>query len=122
MNTQQRADGFLVAFPTPMSGVRCAIALQRAFDAYSRGHSQQPIRIRIGLHCGEAIRDEDKFFGKTVIHAFRVADLAQAEEILISGDVKSVIEGRGGFCFADERNVTLKGFSGEHPIARVAWV
>ncbi len=116
-----RGDGFLIAFATPLSGVRCAVALQRAFEAYSRGHAEQPIRIRIGLHCGEAIRDEDKFFGKTVIHAFRIADLAASEEILISGHLKQLVESRGTFRFADERRVTLKGFSGEHPIVRVEW-
>jgi len=115
-----RGDGFLVAFPTPLSGVRCAVALQRAFEAYSRGHPEQPIQIRIGLHCGEAIRDEDKFFGKTVIHAFRIADLAAREEILVSGHIKSLVDGRG-FQIGDEREVTLKGFTGTHAIARVEW-
>jgi class 3 adenylate cyclase len=115
-----RGDGFLVAFPTPASGVRCAVALQRAFEAYSRGHPEQPIRLRIGLHCGEALRDEDKFFGKTVIQAFRVADLAAAEEILVSGELRARVEDRG-FAFANEREVTLKGFSGRHRIAAVAW-
>jgi class 3 adenylate cyclase len=116
-----RGDGFLVAFPTPQSGVRCGIALQQAFAEYSRAHPEQPIAVRIGLHTGEAIRDADKFFGRTVIHAFRIADLAQSEEILVSGDVRSALSARSGFRFADERSVTLKGFSGEHPVARVEW-
>ena len=77
--------------------------------------------MRIGLHTGEAIRDADKFFGKTVIHAFRIADMAQSQEFLVSGDVQSALTTRGGFRFADERSVTLKGFSGVHPIARVEW-
>jgi class 3 adenylate cyclase len=115
-----RGDGFLVAFPTPAAGVRCAIALQRAFEAYSRGHPEQPIRIRIGLHCGEALRDEEKFFGRTVIQAFRVADWAQADEILVSGHLKDLIADRG-FRFEGERDVALKGFSGQHRIASVAW-
>jgi class 3 adenylate cyclase len=115
-----RGDGFLVAFPTPAAGVRCAVALQRAFEAYSRGHPEQPIRIRIGLHCGEALRDQDKFFGRTVIQAFRVADLAQADEILVSGQLQALIGDRG-FRFEGERDVTLKGFSGQHRIAAVKW-
>ncbi len=115
-----RGDGFLIAFPTPASGVRCAVALQRGFEAYNLGHPEEPIRIRIGLHCGEAIRDEDKFFGRTVIHAFRIADLAQRDEILVSGHLQSLLGDRG-FGFADEREVTLKGFSGTHPITRVEW-
>jgi len=120
LEVELRGDGFLVAFPTPLAGVRCAVALQRAFEAYSRGHTEQPVRIRVGLHCGEAIRDEDKFFGRTVIHAFRVADLAASEEILVSGHLKSLVADRG-LQLGDERDVTLKGFTGTHAIARVEW-
>ncbi|MEM7437888.1 MAG: adenylate/guanylate cyclase domain-containing protein, partial [Myxococcota bacterium] len=120
LEVELRGDGFLIAFPTPTAGLRCAVALQRAFEAYSRGHPSEPIRIRIGLHCGEAIRDKDKFFGRTVIHAFRIADLAARDEILVSGDVQSSSADRG-FQFADAREVTLKGFSGTHPICRVEW-
>lgn len=120
LEVELRGDGFLIAFPTPVSGVRCAIALQRAFDAYSRGHPDQPIHIRIGLHCGDAIRDQDKFFGRTVIHAFRIADLASRDEILVSGDVQASVMDRG-FRFANEQEVTLKGLTGTHPVARVQW-
>ena len=77
--------------------------------------------MRIGLHTGEAIRDADKFFGRTVVHAFRIADLAGPEEILVSSHLQQLVEGRGGFAFTDLRHVTLKGFSGEHGIARLAW-
>jgi len=55
-----------------------------------------------------------------VIQAFRVADLVQAEQILVSGRLKNLIEERG-FTFSDERDVTLKGFSGQHRIASVDW-
>ena len=116
-----RGDGFLVAFSTPLAGVRCGIALQQAFDSYSRAHPEEPIRVRIGLHTGQAIRDADKFFGRTVIHAFRVADLAASEEILVTSEVMKQVADRGVFRFVDERNVPLKGFSGEHTIARVDW-
>jgi class 3 adenylate cyclase len=116
-----RGDGFLLAFPTPASGLRCAVALQRAFADRNRSGSEQPIHIRIGLHTGEAIRDADKFFGRTVIQAFRIADMAAVDEILVSGHIRELAEDRGGFTFTDQREVTLKGFSGEHAIARVAW-
>ena len=69
---------------------------------------------------GRSPSDQDKFFGKTVIHAFRVADLAAKDEILVSGHLKSLIADRG-LEFRDERDVTLKGFTGTHAIARVEW-
>jgi class 3 adenylate cyclase len=116
-----RGDGFLVAFPSSLSGVRCGIALHKAFASYSREHPEEPIHLRIGLHTGQAIRDVDKFFGKTVIQAFRIADLAGKDEILISQDVRAEIEVLSSFEFEDEREVTLKGISGEHRLVAVDW-
>jgi class 3 adenylate cyclase len=78
-------------------------------------------RLRIGLHTGEAIKDQDKFFGKTVIQAFRVADLATADEILVSEDVRQITQGLSDLRFANERKVQLKGISGEHMICQVEW-
>jgi class 3 adenylate cyclase len=116
-----RGDGFLVAFPSALAGVRCGVALQRAFVEYSARHPEEPIRLRIGLHTGEAIRDVDKFFGKTVIQAFRIADLAGADEILVSEDVRRLVQGAGNLHFEGERTVSLKGISGEHRLAAVTW-
>jgi class 3 adenylate cyclase len=87
-------------------------------DRSPRRAPEQPIHIRIGLHAGETIRDADKFFGRTVIEAFRIAD---PEEILVSGYLREFDEDRGGFTFSDQRPVTLKSLSGEHATARVAW-
>ena len=62
-----QGDGFLLAFSSERSALLCAIAIQRAFAAYSEAHPEEPIRVRIGLHTGEVLKDADKFFGKTVI-------------------------------------------------------
>jgi class 3 adenylate cyclase len=121
LEVELRGDGFLLAFPSALAGARCAVALQRAFVGYSEHHPEQPIRLRIGLHTGEAIKDQDKFFGKTVIQAFRIADLAEAHEILVSEDVRRVTEGLADLRFAKERTLPLKGISGEHRIWCVDW-
>jgi class 3 adenylate cyclase len=63
----------------------------------------------------------DKFFGKTVIQAFRISDLAGADEILISEDVRQKVEGAGNLRFQGEHVVTLKGISGEHRLIAVDW-
>ncbi len=116
-----RGDGFLVAFPSALSGVRCGIALHRQFAEYSERHPEDPIHLRIGLHTGQAIRDVDKFFGKTVIQAFRISDLAAADEIMISEDVRHKVEGAGNLRFLGEQVVTLKGIYGEHRLIAVEW-
>ena len=41
-----------------------------------------PIRVRIGLHTGEAIKDAEHFYGTTVHYAARVASHAVGGEVL----------------------------------------
>jgi class 3 adenylate cyclase len=60
-------DGFMIAFPSARRAVLCAISIQHAFTAYEKEHSDQPIRVRIGLHAGEPINESADFFGKSVI-------------------------------------------------------
>jgi class 3 adenylate cyclase len=92
-----------------------------AFADYSEKHPEEPIRVRIGLHTGEAIKDADKFFGKTVIQAFRLADLAKGAETLVSSDLKAMVERADDLRFDDGREVELKGISGTHRVFAVEW-
>ncbi len=110
-----RGDGFLLAFASARQAVQCAIALQRAFLARNESDTE-PISIRIGLHTGEAIKDADKFFGKTVVQAFRIADLARGGEILVSLLTKELVESAGDLAFDDGREVELKGLEGTHRV------
>ena len=71
-------DAFMVAFPSARRAVLCAIDLQRAFAAYTANHPDAPLRIRIGLHVGEPVRDGGDFYGKSVTLASRIADQARA--------------------------------------------
>ena len=116
-----RGDGFLLAFASARQAVLCAIALQRAFAARNAEQGEHPIRIRIGLHTGEAIRDADKFFGKSVVQAFRVADLARGGEILLSALTRDLVQTAGDLAFADEREVELKGLAGTHRVYALRW-
>ena len=68
-------DGFMVAFQSAKKGLDCAIAIQRAFDGHNAADGEH-VKVRIGLHAGEAIKDGDDFYGKNVILASRVAGKA----------------------------------------------
>jgi class 3 adenylate cyclase/tRNA A-37 threonylcarbamoyl transferase component Bud32 len=116
-----RGDGFLLAFPSARSAALCAVALQRSFAAHNAREPAQPIRVRIGLHTGETIRDAEKFFGKTVIQAFRIADLARGEEILTSGLTKELLASAGDLRFDAGRDVELKGLSGPQRVHALEW-
>jgi len=114
-------DGFMVAFSSARRALLCAIGIQRAFAAYSKQHPKEPIRIRIGLHTGEAIAEGGDFFGKSVIMAARIAAKAAAGEILVSSVFKAVTETAGDLRFDDGHDVELKGLSGNYRVYRALW-
>jgi serine/threonine protein kinase len=114
-------DGFMVAFSSARRALLCAIGIQRAFDEYSRQHPSEPIRVRIGLHMGEAISEGGDFFGKTVIMAARIGAKANAGEILVSSVFKAVTESAGDLQFDDGYEVELKGLSGSYHVHRAMW-
>jgi class 3 adenylate cyclase len=116
-----QGDGFMLAFPSARRALQCAIGIQRAFAAYNATHPEQPIRVRIGLHTGEALREADKFFGKTVILAARIAAQAQPGEILVSAMLKELTESIGDVRFVSARDIELKGISGMRQVHTVVW-
>lgn len=116
-----QGDGFLLAFASASRALHCGIAIQRAFAAYSAEHSEQPIRVRIGLHTGEPIKEADRFFGKTVILAARIASEAQGGEIFVSSLVKEIVSGAGEFAFDAGQEVELKGLAGTHNVYELLW-
>ena len=81
-------DGFMLAFSSARRALLCAIGIQRAFEAWSDKHPEDPIRVRIGVHTGEAIKEAGDFYGKTVILASRIAAEANGGEILVSSTVE----------------------------------
>jgi class 3 adenylate cyclase len=114
-----QGDGFMIAFASARRAVHCARAIQHAIDATLGGHSDAPIRVRIGLHTGEAVRDEADFYGKTVALAARITDQARGGEILASCVVKQLTQSAGDVYFNNEREIELDGLAGTHTVYRV---
>jgi eukaryotic-like serine/threonine-protein kinase len=109
-------DGFMVAFQSAKKALDCAIAIQRAFDEHNTSHGEH-VKVRIGLHAGEAIKDGDDFYGKNVILASRVAGQARGGEILVSSTLRALVESSvGAALFSDPRELALKGLEGTHTV------
>jgi class 3 adenylate cyclase len=107
---KSQGDGFMIAFPSAALAIRCGSAIEhRLASAY---HGTR-VRVRIGLHAGEALRHSDDFYGRTVVIAARIADLALGGEILVSEVVHELARGLGAFRFGEPRTAHLKGIEGE---------
>jgi class 3 adenylate cyclase len=105
---KQLGDGILAMFDGPARAVRCAAAL---LDAAQR----QGITLRAGLHTGEIeVRPAD-VTGIAVHVASRIANLANANEILVSRTVVDLTAG-SGLRFELRGEHQLKGVPGTWPI------
>ena len=116
---KSQGDGFMLAFPSAKDALRCAIGIQRALAA--RESNGTGLRVRIGLHTGEPVRDADDFYGKAVILAARIASEARGSEILASSLVRELTESSGEFDFEAPTDAELRGLSGIHQVSAVRW-
>jgi adenylate cyclase len=115
---ETQGDGSMLAFASARRAVACAQAIQSGISAAFIEDSP-PIRVRIGVHTGDALHEADRFFGTTVHYAARVASQALGGEVLVSNLVHELVAGPD-IDFLESREVELKGLDGSHRLFAVA--
>ena len=118
---KSQGDSFMVAFPGARRALRCAVAVQQAITEWSGENPDRALRVRIGLHTGEAIRENDDLFGRTVIMAARIADEAEGGQVLASSLLKELVGTGDEFRFGSPQAAELKGLQGLHELHPVLW-
>jgi len=94
-------DGFLATFDGPARAIQCASAIRGSLRGFD-------VPVRIGLHTGEVELLENDVRGIAVHIASRVAQLGDADDVLVSRTVKDLVAG-SGIKFEDFGMHTLKG-------------
>jgi class 3 adenylate cyclase len=117
---QHTGDGFLASFDSAAAAISCATAIQLAFATYSDTHPATPLRVRIGLHAGEALPEEGRLYGSAVHVTFRVCGRARPGEILASEAVRELVVGKG-MVFIYRGRFGLKGFADRFRLYAVQW-
>ena len=116
-----QGDGFMLAFPSARSAILCSIEIMRALEVHGRSRPNDALRVRIGMHTGEAIEEDGDLFGRPVVLAARIANQASGGEILVSSLVREIVESRGDLSFGASREVELKGLVGRHLLHPLLW-
>ena len=98
-------DGFLAVFDDPSHALLCATAVREAVRGLD-------LAVRCGIHMGDVESDGGDVGGIAVHIGARVAALAAADEILVSGTVRDA-EAGSEFGFEDRGRHELKGVHGE---------
>jgi class 3 adenylate cyclase len=114
-------DSFMVAFESARKAVECAVGIQRGLFAYNRSHPSEPVKVRIGLHTGEAIRSGQDLLGSSVDAAARIMARAEGDQILVSDVLKAVLGAAKDLGFKDHKRLRLKGFTERWRLWEVMW-
>jgi predicted ATPase/class 3 adenylate cyclase len=85
-------DSFFCVFESAIDGCRAAAQAQREFARHAWPDGK-PIRVRIGMHTGEAPLVGEEYIGLDVHHAARVAASAHGGEVVLSEATRGLVEG-----------------------------
>ncbi|MCB9176979.1 MAG: SUMF1/EgtB/PvdO family nonheme iron enzyme [Caldilineae bacterium] len=87
-------DAFCAAFATAGAGLSAAIAAQRAIaaeDWATFGEGFPPIRVRMGLHTGEATERGGDYFGQPVNRVARIEAAGHGGQVLLSAPTYHIV-------------------------------
>jgi DNA-binding NarL/FixJ family response regulator/class 3 adenylate cyclase len=87
-----RGDELFCVFGDARAAATAAVEIQRAFWTHGWPGDER-VRVRIGLHCGEAERVGDGFVGVDVHRASRLCQAGHGGQILVSQQAMSDIDG-----------------------------
>ncbi|MBI2156556.1 MAG: adenylate/guanylate cyclase domain-containing protein [Candidatus Rokubacteria bacterium] len=105
-------DGLFAVFDGPARAIRCACAITEAVRPLE-------IEVRAGLHTGECEVIGPKVGGIAVHIGARIAALAGAGDVLVSGTVRDLVAG-SGLRFEDRGRHALKGVPSDWTVFAVA--
>jgi TolB-like protein/class 3 adenylate cyclase len=105
-------DGALVEFASVVDAVRCADEIQRGVAEKNTDVPQDKrIELRIGIHVGDIITEENDIFGDGVNIAVRLEGIAEPGGICISDDTYRQIRGKVDIAFEDMGPQNLKNIT-----------
>jgi class 3 adenylate cyclase len=117
LEVSTQGDGFFVRFDDPMAATDCAVALQNRCRVERAEGSDLP-PVRIGIHQGDAVHEDDDILGQVVNVAARLLDAAAPDEILVT---EPVADGIGADRLEDRGLVTLKGMAQPRHVLSLRW-
>ena len=91
IEVDSQGDGFFVAFRSASEAVQAATGVQRAL-AEHRWPEDASVRVRIGIHTGEAAVVDEGYRGLAVHRAARICTSAHGGQVLLSDTTRDLVE------------------------------
>jgi class 3 adenylate cyclase len=82
-------DAFSAAFQTTQDALAAAVEAQLALAA--EGRTEIPLRVRMGIHTGEAEERDNNYFGPAVDESARLMAAGHGGQILVSETAQRMV-------------------------------
>jgi predicted ATPase len=83
-------DGLMAVFASPADGVNACVQAQLELASETWGETG-PLRVRMGLHAGEAAAREGDYFGPTLNRAARIMSAGHGGQVLLSAAAAALV-------------------------------
>ena len=114
-------DAIMALFNNPVDAMKAAAAMQRSlFDDRSNRSESQRVHIRIGLHTGLGLMQDNDVFGDVVNASARVQSQSEPDQILITDSLLHAAE-TAGMQVGKLGRARMKGKDEPIDIYAVAW-
>jgi adenylate cyclase len=105
-------DGALVEFASVVDAVRCADEIQRGVaERNADVPRDRRIELRLGIHLGDMIIEDNDIFGDGVNIAVRLEGVAEPGSVCISDDTFRQVRGKVDIAFEDMGPQNLKNIA-----------
>ena len=102
---KRMGDGWLVSFASVVDAAQCAIQVQERLAGHDR------IKLRIGVHLGDIVHEDEDIYGDGVNIASRLQEVAEPGGVLLSGTAYESVIGRLDAVFENVGTQNLKNIT-----------
>jgi adenylate cyclase len=113
-------DGIMAVFKDSPSAVSASIQMQRDIATHNASNPSLPLVVRIGINAGEAVEEENDFFGAAVQMTARVCSKATDGNIWVSQSIVDACKGQR-LGFIPRGKFEMKGIQGAKTLYEVGW-
>lgn len=98
-------DGWLVEFASVVDAVNCALQVQENLA------NHELIKLRIGIHIGDIVHEDEDIYGDGVNIAARLQEISEPGGVALSGRARDFLDGKLANGFRDTGEKQLKNIA-----------
>ncbi|MFQ5966732.1 MAG: adenylate/guanylate cyclase domain-containing protein [Acidimicrobiia bacterium] len=111
-------DGVMAVFEDPIDAVAASLLAQHRIQD-EPWEETGPLRVRVGIHTGEAQTRADDYFGPTVNRAARIMSAAHGGQVILSGSTRELMDDDAATNLRDMGQHRLKDLAGPEQLFQV---